>query len=351
MCQCAPFTVADGETIFLGSGTTVKVTFAAVGALAQAREHLGQIILFQLMSGIGIHSLHLVSAWAARCYAAPLVRAESVEIGLRIVSALRRDIDLASILVERPKVNILVGADGRTNIPGPRIPGNRDPVTEILRLAVGRFELRNGAFEFDSRRFPLDLSGRDLGARVEFDSAGPRYRGEVGARELRMGAPGAPAAALDFAAALERNRVDFSRFRLALGHSSLTGSARVETFKAPRAAGEVDAAVWLADAARFIRLPVEREGHVRIKGKAAFTSPEDYSFAGRAEGRALTADDLGTIELPLHRPVQLTGIMSPEWDGVLGTTRLVTLRFGSRKMILPSGFNSRLMFASASPRW
>src|SRR5688572_26846068 len=39
---------------------------------------------------------------------APLFRAESVQLGLRIVSTFKRDVDLASLVVDRPQINLLV---------------------------------------------------------------------------------------------------------------------------------------------------------------------------------------------------------------------------------------------------
>ena len=41
--------------------------------------------------------------------AQPLFRAGSIVVGLRIVSMLKRDVDLASLVIERPEVNILIG--------------------------------------------------------------------------------------------------------------------------------------------------------------------------------------------------------------------------------------------------
>ncbi len=229
--------------------------------------------------------------------ARPLFRADSIVIGLRLVSALKRDIDLASLAVERPEVNLIVSPDGGTNIPRPKIPGQRDTIAEILKLAIREFELRNGMLELDARRFPLNVRGQRLEARVLYEAATPRYRGEMVARELRVDAPGMlrPAVVdLDLRGTLERNRAELSHVLVAHGRSRLTVSGGViENFKAPRAWGDIDATVRLEEAAQFVRLPVERQGQFRITGKGSLDGPEAYSFAGQVEGRALTVNSHG----------------------------------------------------------
>ena len=61
---------------------------------------------------------------------APLVQADSVRVGLKIISLMERRVDLALATVLRPKVNILVDANGRLNLPEPKLPlsGSTDPI-------------------------------------------------------------------------------------------------------------------------------------------------------------------------------------------------------------------------------
>jgi len=53
----------------------------------------------------------------------PLLRASSISVGLKIVSALKRDVDIQSLDVEEPRVSLIVYPDGRTNIPEPKVKG------------------------------------------------------------------------------------------------------------------------------------------------------------------------------------------------------------------------------------
>ncbi|MEO8126950.1 MAG: hypothetical protein ABI822_07645, partial [Bryobacteraceae bacterium] len=67
---------------------------------------------------------------------APLVQVDSVTVGLKIISLLEKKVDLASATILRPKVNILVDAQGKLNFPEPKIPhsGNTDPIQLIVGL-------------------------------------------------------------------------------------------------------------------------------------------------------------------------------------------------------------------------
>ena len=83
----------------------------------------------------------------------PLFHADSVALGIKIVSILKRDVDIRYLEVNSPHVRLIIGADGRTNLPEPKVRAkNPRPVVEtLLNLAIGRFALQNGIFEIVSR--------------------------------------------------------------------------------------------------------------------------------------------------------------------------------------------------------
>ena len=50
----------------------------------------------------------------------PLLRIESVKLGLRVLSVMERKVDLASLTVEKPQFRIVLYPDGTNNLPSPR---------------------------------------------------------------------------------------------------------------------------------------------------------------------------------------------------------------------------------------
>ncbi len=111
----------------------------------------------------------------------PLLRVRSITVVLKIVSMLKRAVDVQSIAVVQPQAYLIVSADGATNVPAPRTPraGGKSPVETILDLAVGRFTVENGAFEVNSQRTPWSAAGEDLRARVDYNALTPSYRGDI----------------------------------------------------------------------------------------------------------------------------------------------------------------------------
>ena len=106
----------------------------------------------------------------------PLFRADSVKVGLKIISMMKRDIDIASLTVDAPQINILVDAEGKTNFPEPKSKSTKDPIQQLLNLAIGRIDLKNGWVSFADRKVPLTLRGENLLARLDYDRGGPSYR-------------------------------------------------------------------------------------------------------------------------------------------------------------------------------
>ena len=76
----------------------------------------------------------------------PLLRAGSVVVTLKLVSILRKDVDIQSLTVSDPRVYLIIGSDGRTNFPEPKVrrTGKNTTVEDILKLAIGRFSLERG---------------------------------------------------------------------------------------------------------------------------------------------------------------------------------------------------------------
>src|SRR5579864_8121416 len=55
----------------------------------------------------------------------PFFRANKIQIGLKIISALKKQVDIASLVVEKPQVYVTVARDGSTNVPTPRSPRSK----------------------------------------------------------------------------------------------------------------------------------------------------------------------------------------------------------------------------------
>src|SRR5947207_7134140 len=73
--------------------------------------------------------------------AKPLLRVPLLQVDLKIVSLFKREIDITALVIQGPEVNITVDAEGRTNIPEPKVKKTSDKsaLETVLDLAIGRF--------------------------------------------------------------------------------------------------------------------------------------------------------------------------------------------------------------------
>src|SRR6185312_3074650 len=87
----------------------------------------------------------------------PLFHVKRAEIQLKIVSLLRRKIDLDGIKLNTPQLYLLMRADGTTNLPGPST-GRRSSALDdqLLSLAVKRLQIRRGTAEINQRKYNFD---------------------------------------------------------------------------------------------------------------------------------------------------------------------------------------------------
>ena len=109
--------------------------------------------------------------------APPLFRAKKIKIGLRIISVLEKKVDIASLILDSPSVNLTIDPDGSTNIPRPKVPRfDQNVVEDLIDLRVQHIEIHDGTLNYNSWRVPMDSSGENLEMSLVYQpAAGPRY--------------------------------------------------------------------------------------------------------------------------------------------------------------------------------
>jgi translocation and assembly module TamB len=222
----------------------------------------------------------------------PLFRASAIAVGLRIVSMLKRDVDIQYLDVADPRIYLIVYPDGHTNVPEPKVrqTNPRDPLETILNLAIGRFDISNGVFEVEAHgQTPFDARGQHLNARFQYELPSPaaaRYRGDLSIQPLDIHWPRyAPRPfGVTVALTLEKNRIDLTSVKLTSGDSRIDFSGAVENLAAPHGAFQYDAHVSVAEAATILRLDELKGGTVEVAGHANLASPSDFSATGNVHG-------------------------------------------------------------------
>ena len=295
-----------GAAWFLQSGWLREIVRArivsAVESATGGRVEIGQVQFQwkQLRAEVANFTLHGTEP----ADKPPLFRASRISVGLKVLSALQRDIDIESLEIADPRIYLIVGPGGRTNIPEPKVKrGGANPLEAVVNLAIGRFDIRNGIFEVENRgQTPFDASGRNLNARLSYEAGGPRYRGNLSMQPLELRWPGyAPVPfGVDLAVSIERNRIGVDSAKLATGNSQLTLAGAVENLDAPTG-GSATRRAWRCpmrsascastawSAARW-RLPAKRSGRAAAASRrpAAF-APGMWTIAIRGCGCGIAA--------------------------------------------------------------
>ncbi len=221
----------------------------------------------------------------------PFVRVASVTARLRIISMMERKVDLASLHIEQPQVRIVFYPDGSNNIPDPAV---RHPGTtwaeDLVHLAVGRYDVVNGLFEYDDRQIPLDLRGEDLLVRMRLDAAGV-YHGELESNHVRVLANNVGPLETNASATftLDKSTINVTRLQVSTNESHADATGTLTNLRWPRGTFNVKAAASVREAVRLFSLPIEPAGTATFDGKLnlSFAKPFDFSMTGRATARGV----------------------------------------------------------------
>jgi len=192
--------------------------------------------------------------------AAPLFRANLVEVDLGLKSPSNGFAGIHYLLVDAPQANVIAFSDGRTNIPAPKTKsaGNSSGLQTVVNLAIGRFTLRNGSLMFADRKSSFNATGENLRAQLGYNSVHPGYTGEIDISPLNLKSAGnAPVDVnVRLPLALEGDRITVDNARLSTPASLVQISASVNHLAAPHISSQVNARVALEEIKRAAGLAI-----------------------------------------------------------------------------------------------
>jgi len=223
----------------------------------------------------------------------PLLQVDHVGLGVRVISVLHRQWNLDNVAVDHPVVNLIVDANGNTNIPTPQSSGSSN--TNVFDLAVQHILLDRGAIYYNDRKTPLNADLRDLTLRSSYDSNnGGGYHGTLSYRDghLQYGSYSPLPHDLDAQFDARRTAMTLSNVTLKLGQSQLLLNASLDNYSRPRVHASYVMTLALGELRRIMNDPSLPNGAVIVEGDADYTNS--------ARQAALNATSLkGTIHSQL----------------------------------------------------
>ncbi|HEU5021579.1 MAG TPA: hypothetical protein VFT60_06800, partial [Bryobacteraceae bacterium] len=112
---------------------------------------------------------------------APFVRIRNIVVNVRLFPRLNQIVSISNVIVNQPRVHIMTLPDGRSNIPTPRNPSppKDKPLKPVVDLAIGHFEINQGALALGQSTIPLNAQADDLKARLDYNTLASTYGGQV----------------------------------------------------------------------------------------------------------------------------------------------------------------------------
>ena len=183
----------------------------------------------------------------------PFVQVGRVEVHLRLFG-------IAYLGVDQPEVNVVVLADGRTNLPSPRIPSTskESPLATVVDLAVGRFELKNGVATFDSHRKPLNIQANHVHAQLYYNVLKQGYQGQLELEPVYIiGGRNTPVTfKVTLPVQVEKDRVYFHHASISTAVSALTIDGSVENIDNPGIVTHVSGHFATIDIENLLNVPI-----------------------------------------------------------------------------------------------
>jgi translocation and assembly module TamB len=197
----------------------------------------------------------------------PLLHADKLTVGVKILSALRRQVSLSELLIERPIIHMRVDLSGKNNLPTAP-PSQNTNRTSVFDLGIGHAAITGGEIDYNDKKIPLDANLYDFGTDIHFTPIVRRYDGTLSynSGQVRYGqySPLSHNLSLKFSASPERFGLESAV--LSIGLSRVALHAAISNYANPVADGDYEIAVHAQDFAQLSPSTAPR-GDLLLRGK------------------------------------------------------------------------------------
>ena len=245
-----------------------------------------------------------------------LLHADKLTVGLKVLSALHRQVVLSELIIDRPIVHFQVDANGKNNLPmAPPSPKSGNS-TNVFDLGVRHAQISNGEVYYNDKKIPMDADLYDLGTEIKFATLTKRYDGTLSYDKGRVRyaryEPLPHSLNLSFRASLDQ--FNLQSLELKLGASSATLHANITNYSNPVADGDYQIQIRAQDFGSM--LPgTHPAGDIALNGKLHYQADgndpllRDVQLNGQIASNVLAAVTSGSrVEVrKLQGTYQLAG--------------------------------------------
>jgi translocation and assembly module TamB len=262
----------------------VKKVSEATGAEVQVQNFVFHLSRFTADAyGITVRGKEPVSA-------RPLVQADQLRVRLKIVSLLRKKVDLNEIVLRHPVVNLQVRKDGTTNLP--TIPKSNSS-TNLFDLGIQHVLLEHGEVYYNDVRTPLDAELHDLQLEINAELVGKAYDGKLSYRDGSVLYGDRKPLPHDLTASFKATPSEFTLkpLRLTVASSTMELEGQVRNYSQPSATGNYRITIHPQDARSALKPGLTKasipSGEVTLTGSVRYQQQDRVPLM-----RALTLDGI-----------------------------------------------------------
>ena len=221
---------------------------------------------------------------------APLLRMQKLDIDLRMLSWWRRDLEVNSLSIKQPQINILIDQSGKSNLPKFSLT-SETPIEEFFAIKAKHVEVQDGLVKVNDRAVPISFAANATSLVMNYQEAGPHY-------EVAFNAEDVSTSILDRAIKPVRlvskmklygNRAEITKLNIetAKQASTIQLSGQIPNFAHPEGQAHVNALLSIDELAQVggINAFLQR-GSVKVSGNANINfAASQFTFAGKADAR------------------------------------------------------------------
>src|SRR5215472_337610 len=229
--------------------------------------------------------------------AMPLVQADQLMIRLKVVSLLRKKVDLNEIVLRHPVVNLLVRKDGTTNLPTPP-KSNSNTSTSPFDLGIQHVLLEKGEIYYNDVKTPLDAELHALQLEVKSELLGRGYDGNLSYRNGRLQYGDLNPLPHDLRASFNATPSEFKLKPLVLtvASSTIKLEGSVQHYSNPSADGSYEITIHPQDFRPLLKNPSIPTGEIKLAGSLRYQYEANAPMLravvleGRLNSRELTVN-------------------------------------------------------------
>ena len=214
----------------------------------------------------------------------PLLVANHLKVGLKIVSLLQRKVNFDEFVLDRPVAVVRVDDQGNSNFPKAPVARSSDApannTADIFDLGIEHVAVNSGVLYYNDRQTPLSAEVHDFQANVGFNNLTRKYKASLAYAQGRLAFKDSRTIEHDVQVQLTADKAGLTvdQFTLRTGASHLTVRGELTNYANPAIQATYDGVLRTGELAQIMDAASLPAGEVALAGSLRYQAAREYSF-------------------------------------------------------------------------